>query len=115
MLNYACQIFLALLALQNVQGKNIIHRDLKPANIFLDARGNIIKIGDFGLARTTNAISDAESQKTWCGTPAYMAPEIFTKKYTCQVDMYSAGVILYELCTLEAPSLREKVVTDAKF
>lgn len=74
---------------------NIIHRDLKPQNILL-TRKNIIKIADFGFA--TYFKSENELSKTMCGSPLYMAPEIIkNKEYTINADLWSCGVILYEL------------------
>lgn len=83
--------------------KEIIHRDLKPQNIMI--RGtwpNItLKIADFGFARFLHQNDLAE---TICGSPIYMAPEIqFNAPYSQAVDMWSLGVILYEMATTEPP------------
>ncbi|EAS06228.2 Serine/Threonine kinase domain protein (macronuclear) [Tetrahymena thermophila SB210] len=70
---------------------SIIHRDLKPANILMS--GNVLKIADFGAARTV----DLENQAaTKIGTPLFLAPEIQEdKEYGFEVDIYSLGVLLY--------------------
>ena len=78
----------------------IIHRDLKPHNIFMDSNG-IIKIGDFGFAKASD---ETDLSSTICGSPIYMAPEIvFYKNYTSNADLWSIGVILYQLVYAETP------------
>lgn len=78
--------------LRYIHSRNIIHRDLKPDNIFL-TDNDTIKIGDFGLATTRTSSSTIR-----CGTRYYMAPEIGTKRVTARADMYSFGIILFEMC-----------------
>jgi serine/threonine-protein kinase len=82
------------LAAAHEQG--ILHRDLKPANIMIDGRGRA-RITDFGLARLAGEIRGADLLS---GTPAFMAPEqIAGKSVTVRSDLYSLGMVLYELCT----------------
>ena len=78
----------------------IIHRDLKPANIMLDGRGHV-RITDFGLAGLAAEIEGAEAR---AGTPAYMSPEQFAGgEVTPKSDLYSLGLVLYEIFTGKRP------------
>ena len=81
-------------ALELCEMKKIIHRDIKPDNIFL-SNTDTYKLGDFGVARTMEKTVSAMSQK---GTYTYMAPEVFLgKEYSSNVDLYSLGILLYQL------------------
>jgi serine/threonine-protein kinase len=76
--------------------RGVLHRDLKPANVMLDGRGRV-KITDFGLARLT---TEQEGSDARIGTPAYMAPEqLAGGQVTEQSDIYSLGLILFEVFT----------------
>ncbi len=76
--------------------KGVLHRDLKPANIMLDGRGQVV-MTDFGLAGLSDEIRGADIRS---GTPAYMAPEqLAGKEVTAQSDIYSLGLVLYEVFT----------------
>jgi HEAT repeat protein/tRNA A-37 threonylcarbamoyl transferase component Bud32 len=82
----------------------IIHRDLKPANVLIDETG-LVKIVDFGVAAAQHQ-GDTQLTKTGyvIGSPKYMAPEqILGKKVDERADIYSLGVILYEMLTGEPP------------
>ncbi|KAL0047743.1 hypothetical protein WJX82_010830 [Trebouxia sp. C0006] len=95
-MNWFVQI---LLALWHVHGKNVLHRDLKSQNIFM-TEGSLVKLGDFGIARTLN--SQSSLAHTAVGTPYYLSPEICEDKaYDHKSDVWSLGCILYEMATLK--------------
>jgi len=80
--------------LQYLMDNSILHRDLKPQNIMVN-KDNNLKIADFGFARYFQVDTVAE---TLCGTPLYMAPEIMKdRKYNYKSDLWSVGVILYQM------------------
>ncbi len=80
--------------------KGVLHRDLKPANVMLDGRGQVL-LTDFGLAGLNNQIALADVRS---GTPAYMAPEqLEGKEVTARSDIYSLGLVLYEVFTGKRP------------
>lgn len=76
-------------------GKDILHRDIKPENIFFNDDGNY-KLGDFGVSRILDACPDATAS-TGIGTYEYWPAEQMTGRYDKRVDIYSLGLVLYEL------------------
>ncbi len=109
-------------ALQYAHDQGIVHRDIKPENILLDRRGRV-KVADFGLARLMNletetripggeemisgSVSLTEAGKVM-GTPQYMAPEQVETPLDVdhRADIYSLGVVLYQMLTGELPGKR---------
>jgi serine/threonine protein kinase len=94
-------------ALSAAHREGIIHRDLKPENIFLISRGgeaDVVKVLDFGIAKTTEAEAARERRLTSpgmaMGTPEYMAPEQAAgRPADARTDVYSLGAIMYEMVT----------------
>jgi hypothetical protein len=78
----------------------IVHRDLKPGNVFIE--NGLVKVGDYGLSKAIGA-SQRTAQTQSVGTVHYMAPEISTGNYNKQIDVYAAGVILYEMLSGRPP------------
>ena len=93
-------IFIQILkGLKVLHDNNLMHRDLKSANIFIMKNG-ICKLGDLNVAKLYNG--DILNSKM--GTPCYAAPEIWNNKpYNFKSDIWSLGIILYELCTFNLP------------
>ncbi|CAH0486596.1 unnamed protein product [Peronospora farinosa] len=92
--------------LQFLRSQNVVHRDLKPANLLLSSRNMAtakLKIADFGFARELESEMMAESV---VGSPLYMAPELLEYKgYDAKADLWSVGIILYEMIANEHPFL----------
>jgi serine/threonine-protein kinase ULK/ATG1 len=81
--------------LKYLHDKNIIHRDIKPKNILLTNKRTILKVADFGFARQ---VKHEDMYQTMCGSPMYMSPEIVSSStYNTQTDLWSIGMILYEM------------------
>jgi hypothetical protein len=110
-------------ALQYAHEEGVVHRDIKPENLLLDRRGRL-KVADFGLAKllgaTPAAFTLTGSQQAM-GTPHYMAPEQWEKAHTVdhRADIYSLGVVCYEMLTGELPLGRfalpsQKAPVDAR-
>lgn len=90
--------------------KNIMHRDIKSQNIFI-TKDDVLKLGDFGIAKQLEATLFTG---TVTGTPYNMAPEVVKGcKYGFKADVWSVGIILYELITLKKPF--DGVSVDALF
>jgi serine/threonine protein kinase len=90
-----------LAGLQFSHERGVVHRDIKPANVMLTSSGQA-KIADFGIARIES--SSMTQAGTLLGTPAYMSPEQFMGQVVdARTDIYSSGVLLYQMLTGERP------------
>lgn len=75
----------------------MIYRDLKPENVLIDITGHV-QLADFGLARPN--MTPEACAYSFCGSPEYMAPEMFKNDgHNCLVDYYCLGALLYEFVT----------------
>lgn len=107
-LDKALQIAHELCAgLAAVHDQGLLHRDLKPANIMIDGRG-VTRLTDFGVAAL------AESADGLAGTPGYLSPEALNgRPITVASDIYTAGLVLFELFTGQATFSRDEVAAQA--
>ena len=89
------------MAIKHLHDRKILHRDLKSQNIFLTKNG-IVKLGDFGIAKVLSHTK--ENVQTIVGTPYYLSPEIVENNpYNYKSDIWSLGILLYEMCALQPP------------
>jgi serine/threonine-protein kinase len=106
--------------LDAIHGAGVLHRDLKPANVMEEAETGAIKVLDFGIAKAFAGAARGTrltQSGTTVGTPAYMAPEQFAGTPEIRSDLYSAGIMLYELLTGDVPfgTLGEAAITRRIF
>ena len=89
------------LAVKKKKKKKILHRDIKPQNVFM-TKSSMVKLGDFGISKNLN--TTWEKAVTFIGTPYYISPEIVQNQpYSFKSDIWSLGVLLYELIALKYP------------
>lgn len=103
-------IFKAAQALDYAHKANVVHRDIKPANIMYEPTRKAVKLTDFGIAR----ITDSSRTKTGMvlGTPSYMSPEqLAGKKVDGRSDLFSLGVMLYQMITGKLPFVGDSMAT----
>lgn len=97
-------------ALDYAHAQSVVHRDIKPANIMYEADTGVVKVTDFGIAR----ITDSSKTKTGMvlGTPSYMSPEQLSgKKVDGRSDLFSLGVMLYQMTTGQLPFKGDSMAT----
>jgi NIMA (never in mitosis gene a)-related kinase len=109
-------IFLQLCnGLKHLHENGIVHRDLKTMNVMIvrDERRFIVKIADLGVSRQIS--EDTMMLQTFYGTPLYLSPELVENKaYNEKTDIWSLGIILYELCSLKHPFMSNTLIGLAK-
>ena len=102
-----------LAALDHAHTQGIVHRDIKPQNILVSADGQV-KVADFGIARVVGSASSGNSDTNPFGTVQYFSPEQANGyPAVAQSDLYSMGVVLYEMLTGEVPFEGETAVSIA--
>jgi eukaryotic-like serine/threonine-protein kinase len=90
-------------ALAAIHALGIVHRDVKPSNVLVRLDG-LVKLGDFGIARFTDAPSSAATRELAAGTGAYMSPEqVLSRPLDGRSDLYSAATVLYEMLAGRTP------------
>src|SRR5690625_6186675 len=100
-------------ALDNAHQKGYIHRDIKPENILFREDGSAV-VTDFGVAKTVRSASRMTNAGTVVGTPHYMSPEQTRgKPVEGRADIYSLGVVFYEMLTGQMPIQAEEAVAVA--
>lgn len=84
-------------ALEVAHGAGLVHRDIKPANILISEDGRV-KVGDFGIAKAAESSTELTQEGSFIGTAKYLAPEqVEGKPVDARTDLYSLGVVLYEM------------------
>ncbi|MCB9883218.1 MAG: protein kinase [Planctomycetes bacterium] len=105
-------------ALQHAHEQGIVHRDIKPSNLLLDEQGSV-QVTDFGIARNEGMGTLTQTEQ-WLGSLPYMSPEqarLLEQRVDHRTDVYSLGVVLYELLTWQRPirgSTSHEIITNLR-
>ncbi len=103
-------LYQALLGLSYLHDNHILHRDIKGGNILVNDEG-IVKLADFGTSKRLQVsdygdlvnADDAMANMTICGTPYFMAPEVFEENYGRKADVWSCACVAHQMCTAMPP------------
>jgi len=101
-------------SLSEAHAMGVLHRDVKPANVFVDRVDDhdLVKVLDFGLAKLGETAADVSAPGRMIGTPAYMSPEqVRGDPVDHRTDIYSVGVMLYQLLTRRTPFIGDTPIT----
>jgi len=111
----------ALAGLEKAHGVGVVHRDIKPANLYIaagDAGQRVVKLVDFGIAKVKDELAASNHALTQTsallGSPLYMSPEQAkaSKKVDARADLWSLGIVLYQLLTGKAPHSHAESLTE---
>jgi serine/threonine-protein kinase len=111
----------ALAGLEKAHGVGVVHRDIKPANLYIaagDAGQRVVKLVDFGIAKVKDELAASNHALTQTsallGSPLYMSPEQAkaSKKVDARADLWSLGIVLYQLLTGKAPHAHAESLTE---
>lgn len=92
-----------LTGLQYLHSKNILHRDIKGGNVLVNDEG-VVKLADFGASKSMECLEeDRLENMTMCGTPYFMAPEVFEENYGTKADVWACACVAYQMCTTNPP------------
>ncbi len=102
-----------LCALASAHDAGLVHRDVKPENVLISPRGQV-KVADFGLAKAISAQTSTATQGLLIGTVSYLPPELVVSgRADARSDVYSTGVVLFELLTGRKPHTGETPIQVA--
>jgi len=91
------------MAVDHVHRNRMLHRDIKGANVLLMSSG-LVKLGDFGFSQQYEDTVSGAVAGTFCGTPYYLAPELWKRqRYSKKADVWALGILLYEMMALRRP------------
>lgn len=96
-------LYQILIGLSYLHSKNILHRDIKGGNVLVNDDG-VVKLADFGASKCMESSEeDRMENMTMCGTPYFMAPEVFKESYGTKADVWACACVAYQMCTTNPP------------